>query len=188
MNNIMLDLETLDSSPAAVVISIGAVAFDLVGELGERFYAELTDDTSTQQRVGRVISGATVSWWMRQNVMAKQVFSSPPPSGVLRYATLDALTAFSSFVANNGGDDAIMWGNGADFDNVILSSLYSDFEVPHPWKFYNNRCYRTMKNLGIGPLRPRTHAGTKHNALDDAMTQATHLQEIFACLRSLKVQ
>lgn len=188
MNNIMLDLETLDSSPKAVVISIGAVAFDLVGELGERFYAELTDDTSTQQRLGRVISGDTVAWWMRQNIMAKQVFSSPPPFSIRRYATLDALTAFSSFVANNGGDDAIMWGNGADFDNIILGSLYSDFEEPRPWKYHNNRCYRTMKNLGIGPPRPRTHAGTKHNALDDAVTQAIHLQEIFACLRSLKVQ
>jgi exodeoxyribonuclease VIII len=188
MNNIMLDLETLDSSSKAVVISIGAVAFDPTGELGERFYAELTDDTSTQQRVGRVISGATVSWWMRQDVMAKQVFSSFPSPSILRYTTLDALTAFSNFVANNGGNDAIMWGNGADFDNVILGSLYSDFEGPCPWKFYNNRCYRTMKNIGIGPRRPRSHAGTKHNALDDAVTQAIHLQEIFTCLRSLKVQ
>ena len=42
---------------------------------------------------------------------------------------------------------------------------------------------KTMKNLGIGPRNPKSREGVYHNALDDAITQAVHLQEIFACLK-----
>ena len=50
MNHIMLDLETLDTSPSAVVLSSGAVAFDpYTNALGDRFYVEMTEDVGTQQ-------------------------------------------------------------------------------------------------------------------------------------------
>jgi hypothetical protein len=184
MNHIMLDLETLDTSSSAVVLSIGAVAFDpYTDELGDRFYVEMTDDISTQQACGRTISGDTVCWWMRQSVVAKRVFSAVPSDGVERACTLDALTYFTRFVEANGGTNIELWGNGADFDNIILGTLYDAFALAKPWYYSHNRCYRTMKNLGIGPRRPQSRDGVHHNALDDAITQARHLQEIFACLK-----
>jgi hypothetical protein len=183
MNHIMLDLETLDTVSSAVVISIGAVAFDpYTNELGDKFYVELTDDVSGQQKHGRTISGDTVRWWMQQDVLAKRVFADPPPDGVERVSTLEALSRFGLFVAANGDRDVELWGNGADFDNIILGSLYDAFGLRKPWSYSRNRCYRTMKNIGIGPRKPRVREGVHHNALDDAITQATHLQEIFACL------
>lgn len=184
MKHIMLDLETLDTTSSAVVISIGAVAFDpYTNALGDVFYVEMVEDTAAQQARGRTISGDTVRWWMQQDVLAKRVFAPPPPDGVERVNTFEALTRFGLFVAANGDRDVELWGNGADFDNIILGSLYDAFELRKPWSFSRNRCYRTMKNIGIGPCKPQVRMGVHHNALDDAITQAAHLQEIFACLK-----
>lgn len=179
--HIMLDLETLDTASSAVVVSIGAVAFDPgTNVLGDKFYVEMTEDTAAQQARGRTISGDTVRWWMQQDTSAKRVFSESI-DGVDRLDTFEALSRFNLFVAANGDRDVELWGNGADFDNVILGSLYDAFGLRKPWSYSRNRCYRTMKSIGIGPRRS-ARVGTHHNALDDAVTQAIHLQEIFACL------
>ena len=185
MKHIMLDLETLDTTSSAVVISIGAVAFDPeTNALGDKFYVELTDDIAAQQARGRTISGDTVRWWMQQDALAKRVFSVPPPDGVERVNTFKALSRFGLFVAANGARDVELWGNGVDFDNIILGSLYDAFGLNKPWSYSRNRCYRTMKNIGIGPRKPQVREGVPHNALDDAITQAANLQEIFACLKN----
>lgn len=73
-------------------------------------------------------------------------------------------------------DSRLLWGNGSDFDNVILASAYRSCNLEVPWKFWNNRCYRTVK-----ALRPdiKIHrSGTYHNALDDAVSQAEHLMRM----------
>lgn len=186
MKDIMLDLETLDTQQSAVVISIGAVGFDPDSTaLGARFYLELVEDTASQQEHGRTISGATVLWWMQQGAAAKQLFASPPPAGVERVSTAVALERFRLFVNAYGGKDARIWGNGADFDNVILGSLYESYGLQKPWSYSKNRCFRTMKNMPMPRefVRPGRD-GVHHNALDDAVTQAMHLQEIFRCLRA----
>lgn len=185
MKDIMLDLETLDTRQSAVVTSIGAVGFDPNSTaLGARFYLELVEDTASQQEHGRTISGATVLWWMQQGAAAKQLFASPPPAGVERVSTAVALERFRLFVNAYGGKDARIWGNGADFDNVILGSLYESYGLQKPWSYSKNRCFRTMKNLDTGPRQPKNRDGVHHNALDDAVAQAMHLQEIFRCLRA----
>ena len=97
--------------------------------------------------------------------------------------TIADFDGLSLFVAANGDRDVELWGNGADFDNTILGSLYDAFGLRKPWSYSRNRCYRTMKNIGIGPRKPQVREGIYHNALDDAITQAIHLQDIFACLK-----
>lgn len=184
MNHIMLDIETLDTAQSAVVLSIGAVVFDPHSkELGEKFYVEFTTDLDTQQRVGRTMSAATVVWWMQQGAAAKQIFADPAPEGVRRVSTAQGLTEFASFVARNGGKEAQLWGNGSDFDNVIVGSLFDSFGLTKPWSYSKNRCYRTVKRL-FGESVKLSRQGVHHNGLDDAITQAVHLQEILACMKS----
>ena len=36
--------------------------------------------------------------------------------------------------------DICVWGNGSDFDNKILSSLYADAGISSFWKYSGNRC------------------------------------------------
>lgn len=183
--DIMLDLETLDTKTSAVVLSIGAVAFDPNSdEIGEKLYLELTNDTAKQQELGRTISGETVSWWMQQGAAAKTVFSDPPQPGVERVSTMRALSAFEDMIERHGGRFGVeLWGNGADFDNLILGSLYRAFQMKTPWSYSRNRCFRTMKSLPGVPKKP-DRVGVHHNALDDALTQAEHLQRIYASYSS----
>jgi hypothetical protein len=65
-----------------------------------------------------------------------------------------------------------LWGNGASFDNAILAHAYARCGATPPWKFWNDRCYRTVAAL---TATPRQQGGTHHNALDDARSQAEHL-------------
>lgn len=179
--HIMLDLETLDTANTAVVLSIGAVAFDprRPGPV-ESFYVEMSPDIDDQQTHGRTISGSTVLWWMQQSDAARQLFDTIRQVGIRRARTVDALHLFGKFLTQH--DSPPIWGNGADFDNAILASLYKSYSIEQPWSHRQNRCYRTVKALHPGIALSRS--GTHHNALDDAATQARHLQEIYACLPS----
>lgn len=180
MNHIMLDLETLDTRHSAVVLSIGATSFDTESlKINDTFYVELTNDIAAQEKVYRTISGSTVKWWMQQDVMARRVFADP---GENRVTTLEGLSRFKQFV-DAYGKGVCIWGNGADFDNIILGTLYEDMGMSKPWSYGKNRCFRTLKNLGL----PRNYVapgktGTAHNALDDAIYQTHCLLEIARCV------
>ena len=49
--------------------------------------------------------------------------------------------------------------------------------MPIPWKPYNGRCFRTIKNIHA-EIIPNAFRGMKHNALEDAKNQAVHLVKI----------
>ena len=163
-NNIMLDLETMGNNPNAAIVAIGAVRFSFEGLLDE-FYVPV--DLSSCVDAGLVMDASTVLWWMNQSDEARSYITQ---NGV---PLSRALGEFSDWIGKN----PIVWGCGADFDNVILSNAYHALSLPLPWKFYNNRCYRTLKSLNKHVKMNRV--GTYHNAVDDAKSQALHLIDIF---------
>ncbi len=161
--NVMIDLETMGTDPNSAIIAIGAVSFDEHGVYGEDYnVVDLADSVSE----GLVINPATVLWWMKQSDEARAEFSSDYAMPLRQ-----ALEFFSAFFHRVGGKE--LWGNGSDFDNVILANAYRTVGKKAPWGFWNNRCYRTMKNVYCDIEMER--GGTHHNALDDAKSQATHL-------------
>lgn len=172
--NIMLDLETLDSAPMAAILSIGAVAFTENGIEGT-FYARVTVESAMQHGT---VSASTLEWWLKQSNEARAELTRAG-----RGSLPETLEAFSNFVKLAKKDDATkIWGNGADFDNVVLASAYRQCSLPLPWEYRNNRCYRTMK--AMYPQVPFVREGTHHNALDDAATQALHLIKIFKAMKT----
>jgi hypothetical protein len=182
MHDCMLDLETLSVEPYAAVISIGAVMFSANGDsgvLGEAFFRAIDIDDVERVQVNslhRHVSPTTVRWWMDQTSTAQRESFNNPEA----VKTLQALADFESYVKRN--DVWALWGNGASFDNVILANLYKVYGLQVPWHFTMDRCYRTMKNLKYGPALP-ARVGTHHNPLDDARTQAIHLQQITKAIR-----
>ena len=169
--HIMLDIESLGTGHDAVITAIGACMFD-PGETGVSkdnvFYTRINPD---QQ--GRVIDASTVVWWLRQSDAARSMYEDIGKAPLLPAV----LMSFGAWCAGTRIDG--MWGNGSDFDNAILGHAYKQCELPLPWSFGKNRCFRTVKNMPlpkeyIAPLR----AGTHHNALDDAIYQARCLQAI----------
>lgn len=160
----MLDLETMGNKPGCPIIAIGAVEF-AKGELGREFYAQINLESA--MHYGLKPNGDTIMWWMKQSEEARAAFKDNEKA----YELTIALKMFRDWLA----PDSEVWGNGADFDNTILAAAYDACGMVAPWKFYNNRCYRTMKSLFKNV--PVDRVGTYHNALDDAKTQAMHLMK-----------
>ena len=193
MPHIMVDLETLATSPDAVVVSIGAVEFSPCpppyrGQfnpvLGRKFYRVLSP--LEQEQEGRKINEATLEWWQNQTDEARAVLALAANGGMVYR---DALLEFTEWCFAEGSDakQIVLWGNGADFDNVILSSMYTLAGLPPPWMFWNNRCFRSLRALGMQPKIWTNHReGTHHNALDDAVYQARTASVTLGYLDTLK--
>lgn len=187
--DIMIDLETLGTTADAVIVSIGAVAFNLEagtvlqGDERASFYVVL--DTETQPR--RHISADTLAWWMLQSDAARAVFDRV---NLVQhhFPARTALSALNDWVrqvvlqANAQHKDLRVWSNGADFDLPMLAHACRTFNVPLPWLPYAGRCYRTYKNLPGARQVAMQRGGVHHNALNDAIDQAQHLCAIHAAL------
>jgi len=165
-NHIMIDIETMGQSADSAIVAIGAVAFDECG-LGEDLYLRISLEEAA--KYGK-IDASTVLWWLKQEDAAREEITKKGT-----FDPKEASYVLSHFIRGNSDEDGnvCIWGNGADFDNVILANWYKVLDKPVPWMFWENRCYRTIKSLNRDIEMKRE--GTHHNALDDARSQAKHL-------------
>ncbi len=164
---VMLDLETLGNKPGSVILAIGAVKFSATKIL-DTFYMRVNPESCVKWGLRMDVS--TVMWWLKQNEAARAEIALPGGDLVA------VLVEFSRWLKD---ENAEVWGNGAAFDNVLLADAYDRVNMERPWKFWNDRCYRTVKTLFPG--MPERRTGTHHNALDDAISQAEHLMNIREC-------
>lgn len=169
--HIMIDLETMGTRPSAPIIAIGAVAFDH-RIVRDEFYVNV--DLQSAVTAGATIDPGTVMWWLQRSDEAREALASGQ--------TVDIVTALDKFdewfdgVRQSHGEIKGVWGNGASFDNAILTETYKRLGFNPPWEFFKDRCYRTIKS--VFPSVKIARSGTHHNALHDARTQAQHLIEI----------
>jgi exodeoxyribonuclease VIII len=164
----------------AAILSIGAIKFDLgvpidpsPGLFADTFYARVSLESSL--KAGLRIDASTVMWWLHPNMAeAREQLRIGEP------LELDeALLGLSQWY---GEDDSLpVWGNGATFDNVILSNAYKAVGLERPWGYHSDRCFRTLRALAPQVARPQY--GVKHDALSDAIAQALWLQAIVSELK-----
>ena len=164
MINVMIDLETFSTRSNAAIVSIGAVKFE-DDQILDKFYC--TIDAATCKAAGLHIDKETLAWWAKQSKEARDA---------LMVDNLSLEQALNKFTVWFGPKSLPTWGNGAAFDNVIMENAYLAMGQKRPWLPWEDRCYRTMKNLVNIPIDKRQ--GTYHNALDDALTQTHHLIKI----------
>lgn len=184
MNHVMIDLETFGTRSNSVIVSIGAVAFDpCSAAIGDRFHHAIDVRTATNR--GLKIDSSTVLWWVEQSAEARSALVDK----VKRASSLEwVLSQFSSFLLRVAGSqyqvkDALVWGNGADFDLALLQQAYEAIGQEKPWKYNASRCYRTMRSE-FGIEADYVKPALAHDALEDAIAQAKTLQNIFARLRT----
>ena len=174
--NLMLDLETMGTAPNTVTLSLGAVAFNREGIIAKELFEF---DIEEQFHLGREASGSTLKWWMKQDNEARKVFEDNDfKIKVSQFFTgFESLIDMSLGVVKESRGELKPWGNGANFDTVIIEDLYRRHhekrENAIPWKFWNVWCFRTFNNMTkCKDLVPRKQTqGVKHNALDDAIYQ-----------------
>jgi len=162
MKDVMVDLETLATTADSVIMSIGAVIFDIkTGEISDSgFYRSISIESNLE--IGRRISEDTLRFWMKQGADAKDVFEEN------KVSLARGLTDFKEWLP----DTPTMWSNGADFDLPMMPLAYTQLGQPIPWKYWNSRCFRTYKKLPGANAVNIPFLGTKHNALADALHQA----------------
>lgn len=169
MNHLMIDLETLGTSADSVVLSVGAVKFDLESDAidGRGFYGSVSIDSNLE--AGRRIEEDTLLWWLKQPAAAQTVFFEDKLS--LEQVLID----LSDWLGDNKW---IVWAKGPSFDISMLEHAYRRFGMPPPWEFWNTRCVRTYMALpGAKGIKASTE-GLKHNALSDAYEQVKTVQMI----------
>lgn len=157
----MLDLETLGTIPGSAVISIGAVQFDLAGNLGKTFQQNIR--ATSCREVGLVEDPATHEWWAKQSEDARQRVLKD------RVSVTEAAAKFHTWFI--GCKAEFVWGNGATFDVTLWEAVCRKMGVSAPWKFWNVRDMRTVIHLCDLDVRTMNRVGVHHDALDDAKFQ-----------------
>ena len=175
LTHVMLDLETWGTTPYSTIIAIGACAFspyalEPVEVITDRFEVAI-DPVSCQ---GLLRSDAkTMMWWMddKRDVARNEWYGKPKLD---LHVVLDSFTDWlQSLIADP--DDLRVWGNGSDFDNVLLAQAYEVTKRDAPWSYWQNRCYRTLRNLVHSES---VQSEATHTALADAQSQAVQANKI----------
>ncbi len=172
--HLSVDLETMGTNPDAPINSIGGKFFDpATGEMGPEFSKAIDLETS-----GGIIDRKTIKWWAKRSREAQSaIFTDEIPLD-------DALLQLREFINENSGESFVqIWGNGANFDNVILRRSYERQGIPCPWRYYNDRDVRTIvelgNSIGFDVRMAIPFEGVPHNALDDARHQAKYVSAIW---------
>lgn len=176
--DVMIDLETMGTGPDAAIVQIGAVAFCAGADpatalelLADAPTLHLRVSLRTAVATGATMDADTVLWWLRQSDEARVEFQR---DGAMPLD--DALLELRDWWATYADPEAHLWGNGADFDPVILGRSYDRLGYARPWVRWNVRCFRTLR--AEHPGVPYVRAGIAHQALHDALNQARHVLTI----------
>lgn len=190
--HVMLDIETMGTSPTSPVLSIGAVLFDptvqdSVQSLEEIAFFRRIDITDAIEHSGGV-EPDTLKWWLQQEDAAiKELVGDDAVS--LRQALME----FRQYCIHRWpkGDDiffpghsqlpqaCMVWANSPNFDCVILEHACKQVGEQFPFRFFQYRDLRTLKDLAWpnGPdTVPKFQFGVKHDARADAVNQALVVQ------------
>ena len=167
MQDIMLDLETLATSPDSVILTFGAIKFnpfDRDTDMDQGLYFRINVDE--QIALGRNVDEGTVSWWGTQSPEVRD--EALGEDGRVDLETFTRM--LNKFVL---GADRI-WAQGPVFDIVILENLYRQLGKPAPWPYYSIRDSRTLLKALGDTRRP---GALLHNALADCVSQAEAIQD-----------
>jgi DNA polymerase III epsilon subunit-like protein len=172
--SVMVDIETLGTSPKSAIISIGACVFkphetQTAEELYENsFYSNIYFDQD------REIQPGTVQWWFKQSDAARSSLHDNPQT---------LATALQKLIEWYPKDTDTIFANDPDFDVVLLNDALAQCDKAPPWKYYQHRSCRTVIDLAFNGQKPKFENGVAHNALDDVVKQAMLIQ---ACIGILK--
>ena len=170
--NVMIDLETLDTSPFCVILTIGAVIFDPKGD-GIIAKLDLRPSIEEQLDLGRVINDDTVKWWGNQSASAQHEALGDHD----RIPFKAALEQLHKFCSNKGNP----WSHGAAFDIVAVETSWAKFGMSAPWQFHKVRDTRTLFDVTGVNLKDGGYV-TTHKASEDAARQAFIVQKAYKIL------
>ena len=169
MQNLMVDIETLGTTPNSIIVSIAAVKFNFKNDEMEEFL--INCDAKSSKKYGMIAEKETLEWWAEQ---PKEVRSAWLSNSIL---IDDALEALNDFIGTDW-KNVVWWCNGANFDYPLLEWTYKATGRPVPWKYWNLRDVRTVFSIFDLDFKKFPRVGSYHNAIDDCKTQIAALKSV----------
>jgi len=179
------DIETPSQASHSAILSIGVVIVDLLAmEKTDCFFQPV--QLAGQQYLKRITHDtATMTWWNHPDRAAARelAFDTHYPN---RVPLAGALVRLNEFMARNfhHPNQVQVFGNGPEFDNVILANAYDACKIEQYGYYGGNQSLRTMvwlgrALLGSDPKYQLPFKGIQHHALDDASHEADYLLSLW---------
>lgn len=172
MKDLMVDIETLGSSPNSVITQIGACYFDRhSGEIGDKFLVNIRIQDCLDW--GLKVDGETIKWWFGQTF----------DKTFLKDAVdlTKALGQFREFAKETRKKNGAAWAHST-FDFPILANAYRTVNLSEPFPYRAMRDIRTLVDLANLPYEKPKEEKT-HNGLDDCLYQVSYCVK---CLNQLR--
>lgn len=167
---LMVDIETFGRDNRATILSVGVTVFS-------EYRSDPKCDTiyfkiplQPQLEKGRTVDAETIAWWLQQKE------EIPLCDKGSRVDLIKCLIGLGNFFNKYKGRK--VWAHGTTFDIIKLESLFEDFGMEVPWKYWDIMDCRTVTNL----INCRSKSNN-HNALDDAINQAQWILDAKAVLK-----
>lgn len=173
--HLMIDNETIDITPSAVVTQIGIVAFNITSNdilATHKTFVDIDDQLIN----GRTIAGDTFKWWLKQSEAARRVQWEADDSPSQDFAMGNIAITINEWIKKFGPIEGV-WSNGATFDIPQIESMMNQSQVQIPWGFWQHRDIRTLDFLS--PMSHRPTAEIAHDALSDAIAQTLWVQNMY---------
>lgn len=181
----MIDIETWDTAPSAVIRAIAIVGFDLQegAFIIDTHHSSLVDCQRTvdeQIQAGRTVGAETVAWWARQECPLKELLSHRPTMGNdIEVFESHSLTGMVEHLAGElscllAGPEVHIWSRG-HFDIAILEHLLRSHGRPIPWSHNQVRDVRTLDEI-----TPPIESTMPHHPLADCLAQ---IRQVCTALR-----
>lgn len=180
-----MDIETLSTQVDATVLSIGICLFD--DEKEQPFLdivangLELFFERKCAQK-NRHVMPSTVQWWEEQGEEARRCLYPEEVIDPREFHTyLQAFCDKNELNYNWLLRDCRWFTRGPHFDIAIMDSLFSEFNITSPWKYFKVRDIRTWLECHGLPdnLKLNEPEGMiAHNALHDAAFDAWMMQQV----------
>lgn len=180
--HIMLDIESLDLAPSAIICSLGCVTFslnDTPGTIRESAHWKLN---WSNQMGTRSISHSTLTWWLdkKRNDVRDEILGG----SILLEDMLTRLTRYIHYYFTNPESQIHIWSQGkTDID--CLKHAAEHCHLPDPFGSIHYRNFRDSRELNYSfnllypdVKMPNTDSynASKHTALGDALYQANLAQ------------
>jgi hypothetical protein len=185
--HVSIDLETLGIKPTALILSIGAVAFDpKTGEQTDDGFYRIVDIAHAIG--GGDIDPSTVNWWMKQSQAARdEIFGdvNAEQRVNLRVALseLSDYLGFSEAIPEGEFPDLVLWARGSK-DEQWLDSAYKGMQLAPPFAYWQWKDERTFTGY-FKQFLPDRGELVAHNAFDDALYQSLCVSAVFRRLAAI---
>lgn len=188
VTHMMVDIETLGTSPTSIILELSVILFTLENPY-DWTPLILKLDQAEQSFAGRTIDEDTVSWWTKTIEKTKEAnFKNALAMEYLinnKNVTVPATFAHKNIQEYLKRVNGFIWCKGIAFDFPIIKSYFTSLGLSDP--FSENFLFRRQLDLRTleycAKLRGfsgkyKTKSEAKHLSFDDCLIQINMLREL----------